>query len=84
MTTHITELGVEGRKGVCIYDCNRKRIPVGNGSYKKNIRVYRGAGMKESSMMLLVGPGSAFGGNEFGGWGGGGMIRPEQCLSQND
>ena len=28
--------------------------------------------MKESSMMLLAGPGSAFGGNEFGGWGGGG------------
>ena len=27
--------------------------------------------MDECSMMLLAGPGSAFGGNEFGGGGGG-------------
>ena len=55
--------------GVCIYNCRRKRIPVGNGSYKKEylifiVRVYRVAWMDESSM-LLVGPGSAFGGNKL-------------------
>ena len=66
---HIADLGVEGRKGVCIYNCWRKRIPVGNGSYKKRIliRVYSGPWMDECKLMLLTGPGSAFGGNEFGG-----------------
>ena len=38
MTIHITGLGVEGRKGVCIYECRRDRIPIGNSSYKKKER----------------------------------------------
>ena len=31
------------------------------------IRVHRSARMNESSIMLLAGPGSAYGGNEFRG-----------------
>ena len=71
---HIADLWVEGRKGVYIYNCRRKRIPVGNGSHKKRIliRVYSGPWIDECKLMLLAGPGSAFGGNEFGGVGGGG------------
>ena len=41
MTIHITGLGVEGRKGVCIYECRRDRIPIGNSSYKKKNVMYR-------------------------------------------
>ena len=35
MTIHITDLRVEGCKGVCIYNCRRLGIPIRNGLYKK-------------------------------------------------
>ena len=69
MKIHITDLGVQGGNlGVCVYDCRRKRIPVGNTWNKKRIlvTVYRGVWMNERSMML-AGPGSAFGGTSSGG-----------------
>ena len=73
MTIHITDLGVEGCKRVCIlYDCRRERTPAGNGSYKKKrilIGVHSVARMAGCLMMSLAGPGSAFEGNEFGGGG---------------
>ena len=52
MTIHITDLGVEGCKGVCIYDYRMERTsPVGNGSYNKIILIkvymYRCAWMTE-------------------------------------
>ena len=71
MKIHITDLGVQGGNlGVCVYDCGRKRIPVGNSWNKKRIlvTVYRGVWMNECSMML-AGPGSAFGGTSSGGGG---------------
>ena len=49
MKIHITDLGVQGGNlGVCVYDCRRKRIPVGNTWNKKRIlvTVYRGVWMK--------------------------------------